>query len=95
MKQPRHKENNQDRSSRSSEASIGKRMNPRYVLYVAKKEKPETRVREETKIWPRFQVSCKYLLSKPGVVDKLKFPQKTDRLLGSLRDPWCEFVLVG
>jgi len=27
----------------------------------------------------------------PGVADKLKFPQKTDRSLGLRRDAWCEF----
>jgi len=27
----------------------------------------------------------------PGVTDKLEFPQKTDRNLGSRRDAWCEF----
>jgi len=26
-----------------------------------------------------------------GVADKLNFPQKTDRSLGSRRDAWCEF----
>jgi len=90
-KQPRHKENNRDRSNRSNKASAGKRMNPRYVPYVVKKEEPETRAREEATIRTRFQVSCKELLSMPGVADKLKFPQKTNHFLGSRREAWCEF----
>jgi len=85
-KQPKHKENSRDRSSRSNEASTEKRTDLRYVPYVAKKEEPETRAREETMIRPRFRVSCKELLSMLGVADKLKFPQNTDRFLGSRRD---------
>jgi len=86
LKQPRHKENSRDRSNRSNEASIGKRTNLRYVLYVSKKEEPEIRAREKTTIRPRFRVSCKELLSMPGVANKLKFPQKTNQFLGSRRD---------
>ena len=61
------------------------------IPYVAKKEEPEIRAREETTIRPRFRVSCKELLSMRGVTDKMMFPQKIDRFLGSQRDVWCEF----
>jgi len=40
MKQPRYKENNQDRSVRSSEVSIEKRADQRYVPYLTKKNEP-------------------------------------------------------
>ena len=41
-----------------------------YVLYVAKKDEPKTKAREETEIRPKFRVSCKELLSMPRVADK-------------------------
>jgi len=58
-KQPMHKENTRDHSSRSNEASTEKGTNLRYVLYVAKKNEPKTKAREETTIRPRFRVPCK------------------------------------
>jgi len=36
-------------------------------------------------------VSYKVFIAKDDVVDKLHFPNKTDRLLGSRKDDWCEF----
>jgi len=90
-KQPRHKESSRDHSIRSNEAPIEKRTNSRYVLYVTKKDEPKTKVKEETTIRPRFRVSCKELLNMPGVTNKLKFPQRTDRFLGSQREAWCDF----
>ena len=48
----------------------------RYVPYVTKKEEPYTRAIKEVAIRPRFRVSCKELLSIPGVADKLKFPKE-------------------
>jgi len=86
LKQPKYKENNRDRSIRSSEVSIEKRAYQRYVPYVAKKDEPKAKAMEETTIRPKFQISCKELIGMPRVSDKLKFPQKTDRFLGSPRD---------
>ena len=90
-KKPRHKENDRDCSSRSNEASTGKRRKLRYIPYVAKKDELVTKAMEETTIRPRFRVSCKKLLSMPRVADKLRFPQKTDRFLGSRRNAWYKF----
>jgi len=52
---------------------------------------PRQKAREGSATKPKFYVSYKELLSMPGVVDKLKFPQKTNRSLGSRGDAWCEF----
>jgi len=74
-----------------NKTSTEKRMDTRYVPYVARKDEPKMKVREESTIRPKFRVSYKELLSMPGVVDKLKFPQKTNQNLVSQRDAWCEF----
>ena len=66
-------------------------MNSRYVPYVAKRNEPKTKAREESVTRPQFRVSYKELLSMPRVVDQLKFPQKTDLNLGSQKDVWCDF----
>ena len=36
-------------------------------------------------------MSYKELLGMPRVMDKMKFPQKTDKNLGPQKDVWCEF----
>ena len=74
LKQPKYKENIQDRSVMSSEVSIEKRADQMYVPYLAKKDEPKVKDREETLIRPRFWVSCKELIDMPGVSDKLTFP---------------------
>jgi len=81
----------QSSSMRSNEAPTKKRTNLRYVPYVAKKDEPKTKVRDETSTRPRFRVSCKELLSMLGIDDKLKISKKIDRFLGSRRDVWCDF----
>jgi len=47
LKQPKHKENSLDCSIRRNETSTEKRTDPRYVPYVAKKDEPKIKVREE------------------------------------------------
>ena len=90
-RQSRPKESNQDRPLQVNETSAKKRMDSRYVPYVAKKYEPNVKAREESTTRPKFRVCYKDFQSMPGVADKLKFPQKTDRTLGSRRDAWCEF----
>jgi len=75
-KQPIYKEGNRDRSVISIEASLEKRSDLRYVPYVAKKDKPKTKAREETTIRPKFQISYKEFVKMLEVTNKLKFPQK-------------------
>ena len=82
-KQPRSKEFNRDWSLGVNETSIKKRTDSRYVPYVAKRDEPKTKVREGSATRPKFRVSYKELLSMLRVTDKLKFPQKIDRFLGS------------
>ena len=38
-----------------------------------------------------FRMSYKEFLSISRVVEKLKFPQKSDRNLGPQKEVWCEF----
>ena len=90
-KQPKPKESNWDWSLRENDTSTKKRTDSRYVPYVAKRDQPKTKAREGLATKPKFWVSYKELLSIPGVADKLRFPHKTDRSLGSWRDAWCEF----
>ena len=90
-RQPRPNESNLDWPMRVNETSAEKRTDSRYVPYVAKKDEPKMKAREESTTRPKFRVSYKEHLSMPGVADKLKFPQKTDRSLRSQRDAWCEF----
>jgi len=90
-RQPKSKENNRAQPLRVNETSAQKRMDSRYVPYVARKDELEMKAIKDSTARPKFQVSYKELLSMPGVVDKLKFPHKTDRNLGSRRDTWCEF----
>ena len=59
--------------------------------YVAKKNESREKAWEELQAQPMFRVSYKELLGMPGMVDKLKFPHKTERSLGSRNDAWCEF----
>ena len=61
-----------------------------YVPYVATRDEPKTKAREGLATRLKFRVSYKELLSMPGIADKLKFPQKIDRFMGTQRDAWYE-----
>jgi len=74
LKQPRSEESARAQPLRVNETSTEKRTDSRYVSYVAKRNEPKTKAREELVTRPQFRVSYKELLSMPGVVDKLKFP---------------------
>jgi len=91
-KQTKYKENNRDHPARSREAPTEKRVNQRYIPYVAKKNESKVKGRKEASARPRFQVSCNELIGIPGVSERLKFPiVKTNRFLGSQKDIWCNF----
>jgi len=74
-----------------NEASSEKKAESRYALYSTRRSAPKTKVRGEQTYHPKFRVSYKELLGIPGIVEKLKFPQKTNRNLGLWREVWCEF----
>ena len=38
-----------------------------------------------------FVVELKDLIVVPNIADRLKMPAKTDKVLGSHKDAWCEF----
>ena len=42
---------------RENKTSTEKRTNSRYIPYVARKDEPKMRVREESTAWPKFRVS--------------------------------------
>jgi len=86
LRQPRPKESVRARPLRVNETSTKKRINSRYMTYVAKSDEPKTKAREDSDTQPKFRVSYKELLSKTRVADKLKFSQKTNRNLGARRD---------
>jgi len=66
--------------------SIGKRFDQRYVPYIAKKDEPKNQASKEKIIIPKFSVSYRVLMGKADVVDKLNFPRKTNRSLGSRKE---------
>jgi len=54
LRQPRPKESDQARPLRVNETSAEKRTNLRYVPYVAKRDEPKTKAREESATQPKF-----------------------------------------
>jgi len=82
-RKPKPKERNRYQPLQVHETSVEKRINSRYVSYVDKKDESWEKAREEPQARPKFRVSYKELLGMPGVVDKLKFAQKTKQNLGS------------
>jgi len=46
---------------------------------------------KEEEFRPKFRISYKELITILGVAENLRFPQKTDRNLGSRKDILCEF----
>jgi len=79
---PKPKDSIRARPLRVNETLAGKRMDSRYVPYLAKRNEPKTKAKGELTFRPMFRESYKELLGMLGVMDKLKFPQKTDRNLG-------------
>ena len=80
-RQCRSTESSRARPPRVHETSTKKRMDLRYVPYVARKDKLKMKAKEDSTARPKFQVSYKELLSITGVTDKLNFPHKTNQNL--------------
>jgi len=76
---------------RVNEAKTEKRTNAKRAPYLARKNVPKAKAREDLEFRPKFEMTYKELLSIPGVVEKLKFPYKSERNLGPRKDAWCEF----
>jgi len=85
------KECSQARPLRVNEATTEKRAGARRTPYSDRKNTPKAKTREDLAFRSKFRMSYKELLSMPGVMEKLKFPQKFDRNLGPRKDTWCEF----
>jgi len=71
LRQASPKEIDRARPLRVNETSTEKRMNSRYVPYVAKRNEPKTKAKEELATRSKFRVSYKELLSMPRIADKL------------------------
>jgi len=90
-RQTKPKEGSRSRPLRVNEATNEKMTDSRCAPYPNKKNVSKAKAREYLAFQPKFRMSYKVLLSIPGVVEKLKFPQKSDRNLGPRKDVWCEF----
>ena len=89
--QAKPKEGNQAQPLRVHEAVIKKRSDARRTPFAPRKNQPRTKVRDDLPFRPKFQVTYKELLGMPGMAEKMRFPQKSDRNLGSRKEAWCEF----
>ena len=90
-RQAKPKEGGQAQPLRVHKAAIEKRSDERRASYIARKNQPRTKAKEDLPFRPRFRITYKELLSIPGMADKLRFPPKSDRNLGSRNETWCEF----
>jgi len=70
---------------RVKEISTGKKVDSRHAPY--KKGKPKAKGGEE-ETRPKFRASYKELITILEVTERLRFPQKADRNLGSRKDLW-------
>jgi len=59
---------------RVHEAATEKRSDIRQAPYIAKKNQPKTKTREDLPFQPKFWMTYKKLLGMPGMADKLRFP---------------------
>ncbi|KAK7372137.1 hypothetical protein VNO80_05507 [Phaseolus coccineus] len=80
----RYKEHSWEGQPRALEETTNKRVNKRYVPYVAQKggDKGETPRSKSQPAMPTFTVSLKRLLEDHTVLTRLEYPRKIDRVLG-------------
>jgi len=89
--QAKPKKSSRAQPLRVHEAVTEKRSDVRRAPYTVRKNHPKTKQKENLPFRPKFRMTYKDLLSMPGMVDKLMFPPKSDRNLGSRKETWCEF----
>jgi len=73
------------------EAAIEKRSSARSAPYESKKHQTRSRTKGNLPYRNMFKMNYKELITIPGEGDKLKFPPKTNRNLGPIKDTWFEF----
>ena len=79
---------------RIHEVATEKRSDARRAPYIARKNQPRTKKKEDMPFQPRFQMTYKELLSMSRMANKLRFPLKSDRNLGPRKETLCEFHKV-
>jgi len=80
-----------EQPTRVNEIATGRRGQERKCLYEARKPQARGRSRENRSVRHDFVVELKDLIAVPNIVDRLKVPTKTDKVLGPHKDAWCEF----
>ena len=76
---------------RVHEATAGKKTRERKQPYEARKPQAKGRPGGNKSLRHNFVVELKDLIVVPNIADRLKMPTKTDKVLGSHKDAWCEF----
>jgi len=85
----KYRESGRDHHPKNIDSSVNRRFDQRYIPYVAKKGDTKEGMEGEL-LKMRFRISYKSLITKESVAKRLRFPKKTDRVLGGQRDNWCE-----
>jgi len=65
---------------------IEKRSNARRAPYSPRKNQPKRKAKDNLPFWPKFRNTYKELLGMPGMAEKLRFPLKSDRNMGSRKE---------
>jgi len=89
--QAKPKEGNRAQRLKVHEAVTKKRSDVRRAPYAPKKGQTMTKARDDLPFRPKFKMTYKELLAMPGMIDKLRFPPKSDKNLGLRKEVWCEF----
>ena len=74
-----------------NEIATGRRGQERKCPYEARKPQARGRSGENRSVRHDFMVELKDLIAVPNIVDRLRVPMKTDKVLGPHKDAWCEF----
>ncbi|XP_068498472.1 uncharacterized protein [Phaseolus vulgaris] len=78
-------------SARVNEAATGMRRQERKRPYKPRMPQARGRSGENRSVRHNFVVELKDLIAVPNIVDRLRTPAKTDKVLGPRKDTWCEF----
>jgi len=76
---------------RVHEVVTEKRSDTRRAPYTPRKSQPRLKAKDDLPFPPKFRMTYKELLAMLGMTNKLRFPLKSDRILGLCKEVWCEF----
>jgi len=74
-----------------NEAVTGRKGQERKRPYEARRPQARGRTEGNRPMRHNFVVELKDLITVPNIADRLRAPVKTDKVLGSHKDAWCEF----